>query len=179
MKQMKLLVASLVAAGSLASVQAFAADEHHKNVGPSSVCVVQIANVLHNAPQVQAATDGLKKQFDADQKKIEADQKAVQDKITDLKKNEAVLSQKDKDAAQAEITKARQELVGNMGSFQQKLGDAQNKVMKQVFDSLNGVIQDIAKTQHCDVVLDSQFVVYATPSHDLTADVQKAFNDKK
>ena len=177
MKNVKLLTGLLVAAGALVSTQVFADDV--KTISPTSVCVVQIANVLHNAPQVQTATEGLKKQFEADQKKIEADQKAVQDKIADLKKNEAVMSQKDKDAAQADITKARQELVGNMGSFQQKLGDAQNKVMKQVFDSLNVVMQDVAKVQHCDVVLDSQFVVYATPSHDVTADVQKAFNAKK
>lgn len=150
-----------------------------KPTPPSNVCVVQIANVLHNAPQVQKATENLKSQFKEDQTALEKKQKAIQEKVAELEKNTAVMSQKEKDAAQTAITKDRQALVGEMGSFQQKLGDAQNKVMKEVFDSLNAVIKDVAKAQHCDVVLDSQFVVYATPPHDVTKPVQDAFNSKK
>lgn len=150
-----------------------------KPTPPTNICVVQIANVLHNAPQVQKATEDLKAQFQKDQTALEQKQKAIQAKVAELNKNAAVMSQKDKDAQEAVITKERQALVGEMGSFQQKLGDAQNKVMKEVFDSLNAVIKDVAKAQHCDVVLDSQFVVYATPSHDVTKAVQDAFNGKK
>ena len=156
---------------------AFAADASAP--APTNICVVQVANVLHNAPKVQKETEGLKKQFEADQKKLEADQKSLQTKMANFDKEKAVMSKKDKDKAQAEITKSREDLVGRMGAFQQSLSDAQNKVMKEVFDSLNTTMQTVAKDKHCDVVLDSQFVVYATPSHDVTADVQKAFDSQK
>lgn len=164
--------------GTLIAGSALAADS--KASAPTNlVCVVQIANVLHNAPQVKKATEDLKARFQKDQTALEDKQKAIQTKVAEFDKNSAVMSQKEKDAAQAAITKERQALVGEMGSFQQKLGDAQNKVMKEVFDSLNADIKDVAKARHCDVVLDSQFVVYAAPSHDVTKDVQDAFNHKK
>lgn len=171
-----LLTSALVSI--LAIGPALAAED--KPMPPSShVCVVQIANVLHNAPQVKKATDELKAQFQKDQASLEEKQKAIQAKVAESEKNAAVMSQKEKDTAQAAIAKERQALVGEMGAFQQKLGDAQNKVMKEVFDALNADIKDVAKAQHCDIVLDSQFVVYATPPHDITKPVQDAFNDKK
>ncbi|MES2204293.1 MAG: OmpH family outer membrane protein, partial [Pseudomonadota bacterium] len=135
--------------------------------------------VLHDSPQVKSDVDALKAKFKKDQDSIETKQKALEKKIADLKKNDAVMSSADKAKAEKTIAGERQALIQEVGAFQQKLTAEQKGMMDVVFKDLNGVVQSVAKTNKCDVVLDSQFVLYAVPGHDVTADVEKLFDAKK
>jgi outer membrane protein len=144
----------------------------------ASICVVQVAKVLHDSPQVQKDVETLKAQFKKDQDAVEAKQKALEKSIKDFKKDEAVLSATDKGKKEKSIVEQRQGVVREVGDFQQKLSAAQKVMMDSVFKDLNGVIQSVAKAKACDVVLDSQFVLFATPARDVTADVAKEFDEK-
>lgn len=141
----------------------------------SNVCVVEIARVLHHSSQVKADVESLKKQFKKDQDAIERKQKDLQQKAADLKKNEAVMSSADKSKTEKEIAAEREALIKEVGGFQQKLSAAQKVMMDEVFKNLNNDVQSVAKAKACDVVLDSQFVLYAVPARDVTADVEKLF----
>ncbi len=145
----------------------------------TNVCVVEIAKVLHDSSQVKADVESLKAQFKKDQDAIEAKQTALQKKMADLKKNDAVMSSAEKAKTEKTLADERQSLIKEIGDFQQKLTAAQKVMMDAVFKDLNGVVQSVAKTKGCDVVLDSQFVLYAVPGHDVTADVEKLFDAKK
>lgn len=161
----------LVLASALTfSMSAFADDD---------VCVVQVAKVLHDAPQVQKDVEKLKAQFKKDQDALQAKQKTLEAAMKDFKKNEAVMSAADKEKAEKSIADQRQAAIQEVTTFQQKLSAAQKSMMDVVFKDLNGVIQSVAKKQECEVVLDSQFVLYAVEKRDVTAAVEKAFNDKK
>lgn len=166
---------------SLALISAFAFGNIAFAVGNTStnVCVVEIAKVLHDSSQVKGDVEKLKAKFKKDQDAIESKQSALEKKVADLKKNEAVMSSADKAKAEKTIADDRQSLIKEVGDFQQRLTAEQKTMMDVVFKDLNGVIQSVAKTKACDVVLDSQFVLYAVPGHDVTADVEKAFNGKK
>lgn len=145
----------------------------------TNVCVVEIAKVLHDSPQVKKDVEALKAKFKKDQDSIESKQNAMQKKMADLKKNDAVMSSATKAKTEKAIADERQSLIKEIGDFQQKLTAEQKAMMDVVFKDLNGVIQSVAKTEKCDVVLDSQFVLYAVPGHDVTADVEKKFDAEK
>lgn len=165
------LLASLLAFGGIA----VAADNSVSSTG-TNVCVVEIAKVLHDSAQVKGDVAKLKAKFKKDQDAIEAKQKSLEKKVADLKKNDAVMSSAEKTKAEKTIADDRQSLIQEVGAFQQKLSTEQKAMMDVVFKQLNGVIQSVSKTDKCDVVLDSQFVLYAVPSRDVTADVEKLFD---
>ncbi|MBP9725912.1 MAG: OmpH family outer membrane protein [Gammaproteobacteria bacterium] len=142
------------------------------------VAVVQIAKVLHDSPQVKKDVDQLKTQFKKDQDAIQVKQDALQKKIDVLNKNEPVMSAADKAKTEKELAEERQALIKEIGDFQKKLTAAQKSMMDVVFKELNEVIQTVAKERHFSVVLDSQFVLYAVPTQDITAEVEKAFDAK-
>lgn len=153
------------------SAASFAADG-------SNVCIVQVAKVLHDSPQVKSDVEKLKGQFKKDQDDMVVKQKALEKAQQDFKKNEAVMSSVEKTTAEKSIMDQRQALMKQAGDFQEKLSAAQKVMMDQVFKDLNAVVQSVAKTKACDVVLDSQFVLYAVPARDVTADVAKGFDKK-
>jgi len=144
----------------------------------TKVCVVEIAKVLHDSPSVKKDVEKLKAKFKKDQDAIEAKQSGLQKDMQDFKKNDAVMSSVDKAKTEKAIADKRQSLIKEIGDFQQKLQAEQKAMMDVVFKDLNGVVQSVAKTKSCEVVLDSQFVLYAVPAQDVTADVEKAFDVK-
>lgn len=175
----KIVGLSAVLSSALAfSGVALAANSAANNAG-TKVCVVEIAKVLHESPLVKKDVETLKAKFKKDQDAIEANQKAIEKKMADFKKNDSVMSSAEKSKTEKTIADERQSLIKEIGDFQQKLTTEQKAMMNVVFKELNGVVQSVAKTDKCDVVLDSQFVLYAVPGHDVTADVEKSFNAKK
>lgn len=170
----KLVIGFAVATFALVSSTCFADDAK----SGSKVAVVQVPRILQDAPIVKETTAKLKKQFAAEQKSIEASQKALQGAMEDLKKNDSVMSKEDKAAAEKKIAADRQTLVGQISAFQQKVSKAQSDAMKEIFDSLNLTIQAYADANDIDVMLDSQNVLYAVETADVTDDIEKAFNDE-
>lgn len=178
MKKISGLALSLSIAFSAVALagNSFAATET-ATVG-TKVCVVEIAKVLHDSPQVKKDVELLKAKFKKDQDAIETKQNDLQKDMQDLKKNAAVMSSADKAKKEKTITENRQTLIKEISEFQKKLTTEQKSMMDVVFKKLNGVVQSVAKTKSCDVVLDSQFVLYAVPAQDVTEDVAKAFDAK-
>lgn len=171
----KLVIGLAVAAVAFVSTPSFA-DTAVKS--GSTVAVVQVAKILQDSPMVKERTAELKKQFAKEQTAIESQQKALQDAMENMKKNDSVMSKEDKAAAAKKIAADRQGLVAQISAFQQKVSKAQSDAMKSVFDSLNLTIQAVADAEGYDVVMDSQFVVYAAQATDITATVEKAFNSE-
>lgn len=167
----KLIVGLCIAALSFCGASAFAAED-----AASNVAVVEIAKVLKESPQVKKATNEMKKKFAPKQAKIEAAQKSLQKQMEEASKNASVMSKADKDKLGEKIAADRKALMADITAFQDEVSKAQADAMKKIFDALNMTIQSVAKKHGYNVVLDSQFVVYAAASHDITADVAAAFD---
>lgn len=142
----------------------------------SKVCVVQIAKVLQGSPEIKQDVADLKNKFSKDQKKIEADQAALDKANKDFQKNEMVMSAADKEKAMKSIAQQRQDVLKEMTDFQTKLTAEQKSMMDVVFKQLNKIIQAQAQSMACNVVLDSQFVLWADNQFDITDSVQTAFD---
>ena len=164
-----------LSAGLLLNNVAFSADKASTG---TKVCVVEIAKVLRDSPQVKKDVEKLKSQFAKDQNAIETKQAALEKQMKDYKKNESDMSDADKAKTEKNLAEQRQSLMAEVTTFQQKLTAAQKATMDVVFKKLNNVIQSNAKTLGCEVVLDSQFVLWAQSQQDITAQVEKAFDSE-
>ena len=77
---------------------------------------------------------------------------------------------------QKKITDDQTSLSKDATAFQEDLSKEQNRIMKSVLSQLNDIISSIAKKNSYTLVLDSQAVVYATDSADITKQVASEFD---
>lgn len=142
------------------------------------VAVVNVQQVLQQSPRVAELSKKLEGQFKGRQSKINDEQKSLQDELDKFKKESPTMSQKDRDSMQKKIASDRSDLVKQVVAYQQDLQKEQNKIMQGILNDLNAIVSAIAKNQGYALVLDSQAVIFASDSNDITKDVAKQFNSK-
>ena len=140
------------------------------------VAVVNVQQIFQESPKIADLNKKLKNQFQSRQEKLISAQKNLQDEVEKFKKDSTTMSQKDKDNLQKKIVDDQSTLSKDANSFQQDLNKEQNKIMKSVLSQLNEIISGVAKKNNYTLVLDSQAVVYAADSSDITKQVSTAFN---
>lgn len=171
MKKALALVSSMVLIGGAQA--AFAADAPQPNIA-----VVNVQQVFQQSPKIAELNKKLQNQFKPRQDKLVAAQKTLQDELDKFKKESPTMAQKDKDALQKKIVDDQSNLAKEASAFQQDLSKEQSKIMKGVLADLNEIISGIAKKDGYTMVLDSQAVIFATDSSDITKEVSKDFDKK-
>lgn len=157
--------------------QVYAADAAKTPLG--NIAVVNVQQVLQQSPKIADINKKLQDQFKARQQKLLAEQKTLQDEMDKFKQESVTMNQKDKDSKQKKISDDQAALVKQVTAFQQDLNKEQNKQMQTVLGQLNGIISDLAKKNDYSLVLDSQAVIYAKDSSDITKQVAKEFDTNK
>lgn len=173
MKKVLALVSSILLIGG---TQAYAADAAKSQLG--TIAVVNVQQVLQQSPKIADINKKLQDQFKGRQQKLLAQQKSLQDETDKFKQESPTMSAKDKDSTQKKIAADQADLVKEVTAFQQDLNKEQNKQMQSVLSQLNTIITDLAKKNDYSLVLDSQAVIYAKDSSDITKDVAKSFDNK-
>ncbi len=140
------------------------------------IAVVNVQQIFQQSPKIADLNKKLQSQFKGRQEKLIAAQKSLQDEVDKFKKDSSTMSQKDKDDMQKKIVDDQTALSKDANVFQQDLSKEQNKIMKGVLSQLNEIISSIAKKNNYTLVLDSQAVVYAADSADITKQVSGAFD---
>lgn len=143
---------------------------------PSSVGVVNVAQILQSSKKVEDATKMIQDKFAKRQETIKAQQDDLQASMGQLKKDGAVMKSEDKKKLEEKIEGQRKKLLSDIGVFQKELSEEQNASMKRIFGELNKVVEHVAHADKLDVVFDSQFVVYAGDKQNITEQVKKEFN---
>jgi len=161
----------------LGGMNAYAADKPAAGSQPV-VAVVNVQQLFQQSPRIADLNKKLQDQFKPRQDKLILAQKNLQDELDGFKKDSATMSQSQKDKMQKKIANDQSTLSRDANSFQQDLGKEQKRIMSGVLADLNNIISKIAKQNGYTLVLDSQAVVYAADSQDITKDVQKTFDNK-
>lgn len=169
MKKVLALVSSILL---VAGTSAFAAD-----VQPN-IAVVNVQQVFQQSPKISELNKKLQTQFKTRQDKLVSAQKSLQTELDKFKKESPTMSQKDKDSMQKKIVDDQSNLAKEASAFQQDLAKEQSKIMKSVLGQLNDIISTIAKKNNYSLVLDSQAVIYANDTADITKQVAKDFDKK-
>lgn len=163
----KLLVVLSALAFSLFALTSYAAAA--MNVG-----VVDLQDIFHNSPKVEAASQTLQKEFLPDQQKIQAEQQKLQKLSTQLKRDASIMKDKDKAALQNQIQAEQQKVMQMSQDYQQKAFAAQQKTMQDIISHIQNVVKKIAQSKGLTIVFDKAATVYADSSLDITQDVRDA-----
>ena len=134
--------------------------------------VVSLERVLHDSAPAKAATEKLQKEFarrKADIDKQAADFKARADAF---QKNAPAMSQNQRLNEQRDLAEAERALNREQRAFREELGQRQNEEIQIVIARANQVIQDLARRENYDLIV--QDAVYVSPRVDITDKVLKA-----
>lgn len=176
MKKMLALVSSILL---VSGTQAFSAQETTTQTSQTNIAVVNVQQVFQQSPKIAELNKKLQNDFKSRQEKLVAAQKSLQNELDKFKKESVTMNQKDKDSLQKKIVDDQNNLSKDATAFQQDLSKEQGRIMKDVLGQLNEIISSLAKKNSYTLVLDSQAVIYANESTDITKQVAKEFDGKK
>jgi len=161
------LVLVTLAAGALPIAQAQA---------QAKVGVVNVARLLQESPQAQAASKALENEFAARRKDLENQQKDLKTREDKLQKDGAVMAEAERRNAEKALRDGQRELARKQNEFLEDLNVRRNEALGQLQRSVLQEVQTYAKTAGLDVVVAD--ALYASPAVDITNQVLAALSRK-
>ena len=154
-----------------ASSLPFAAAQAQAKIG-----VVNVARLLQEAPQAQAASQALENEFAArkrDLQNTERDLKAREDK---LQKDGATMAEAERRNQEKALRDGQRDFARKQNEFMEDLNVRRNEALGQLQRAILAEVQTYAKTAGLDVVISE--ALYASPSVDVTNQVLAAMQAK-
>ena len=164
-----LALSAVALAGALAATPARAAGLR--------IAVVNYAELLQEAPQAKAAVAKLRAEFAPKQRTLQVEASALKVRETNLKKNEATMTQDQRDQAELDLRERYQDLARKQSEIQDDVNTRRNEMMSQLQRTLVQVVQNYAKRQRYDLVL-ADGVIYSEPTLDITPAILSALKSE-
>jgi outer membrane protein len=142
----------------------------------TKIGVVNVARLLQEAPQAQAASQALENEFAArkrDLQNMERDLKAREDK---LQKDGATMAEADRRNQEKALRDGQREFARKQNEFMEDLNVRRNEALGQLQRSVLAEVQTYAKTTGLDLVIAD--ALFASPSIDITSQVLTALQAK-
>ena len=163
------LALAVVAAGTLAAAPARAAGLR--------IAVVNYGQLLQESPQAKAAVASLRAEFAPKQRSLQAEANELKAREDTLKKNEATMTQDQRDQAELDLRERYQALAQKQSEIQDDVNTRRNELMSQLQRTLVQVVQNYAKEQRYDLVL-ADGVIYADSALDITPAILTALKSQ-
>ena len=164
-------VAALSAAAGLSAAPAPARAEQ-------KIAYVDMQRALNEIEEGKAAKAALKREFDQKQKMLD-DKKTEFEKLrNDLEKQSAVMSEQARKEKQADVEKRGMELQAYFVQLQKELSEREREMTRGIFEKMHGIVREIADAEGVALVVQSEALVYATPSLDLTNELVRKYNGR-
>ena len=163
------VVFAVAAAGTVGAAQAQAAGLR--------VAVVNYGQLLQESPQAQSAVAALRAEFAPKQRSLQAQAAQLKAKEDTLKKNEATMTQDQRDQAELDLRERYQDLARKQTEIQDDVNTRRNELMSQLQKTLQQVVQSYAKQQRFDLVLADGFI-YADTALDITPAILSALKSQ-
>jgi len=154
-----------------ASALPFASAQAQAKIG-----VVNVARLLQEAPQAQAASAALENEFAARRRDLENQQRDLKAKDDKLQKDGATMADADRRNAEKVLRDGQRELARKQNEFLEDLNVRRNEALGQLQRTVLQEVQTYAKTAGLDVVVAD--ALYASPSVDITQTVLTALQAK-
>ncbi len=164
-----LALAALALAGTLAAAPARAADLR--------IAVVNYAQLIQESPQAKAAVAALRAEFAPKQRSLQAEANELKVREDNLKKNEATMTQDQRDAAELDLRERYQDLARKQSEIQDDVNTRRNELMSELQRTLVQVVQNYAKQQKYDLVL-ADGVIYSDSTLDITPAILSALKSQ-
>jgi len=169
-----------VAPGGLAVILVFAlvgTSAAQAQAAGLRIAVVNYGQLLQESPQAQSAVASLRAEFAPKQRSLQTEAAQLKAKEDTLKKNEATMTQDQRDQAEVELREKYQDLARKQSEIQDDVNTRRNELMSGLQKTLQQVVQTYAKQQRYDLVLADGFI-YATPTIDITPAILSALKSQ-
>jgi len=143
----------------------------------AKIGVVNVARLLQEAPQAQAASSALEGEFAArkrDLQNMERDLKAREDK---LQKDGATMAEADRRNQEKSLRDGQREFARKQNEFLEDLNVRRNEALGQLQRTVLQEVQTYAKSAGFDVVVAD--ALYASPAVDITNQVLSALQARR
>ena len=163
------LALALVSVGALAAAPVRAAGLR--------IAVVNYGQLLQESPRAKAAVASLRAEFAPKQRGLQVEANALKAREATLKKNEATMTQDQRDQAELDLRERYQDLARKQTEIQDDVNTRRNELMSQLQHTLVQVVQNYAKQQRYDLVL-ADGVIYADSTLDITPAILSALKSQ-
>ena len=135
---------------------------------------VSTERIFAESKPAKKATENLKKEFADREKQLQSLSQEIRDKQNTLEKDSISLNDKQKKQLERDIASMSREFQRSQRQLREDLNIRRNEDLNVVLQIANGVIQDIAKKEGFDLIL--QEAVYRSDKIDITDIVIKALS---
>ncbi len=135
--------------------------------------VVDIREVATKSKDVSQARTDLQKKFKSRHDAVLKLENELKTSVEKFKRDMSVMTSKDKQKAQQKIIQERQNYALAGQSYEEDLMKEQRKLTNDFLMKVKNAIEQIAKKEHFDLVLQKENVPFAAPSLDITQKVIK------
>lgn len=139
---------------------------------------VDIQRVIGESQAGKRAKD----RFQAQIKKAEADvikeRQDLERLRADLDKKGPLLKDEERRNMEADFQKRSVNLQRTMGDYQQDLRQKENEMMAEILKELEGVVNDLGKSEKFTVILERSQILYSDQGTDITTKVIEAYNSR-
>jgi outer membrane protein len=172
-------VCRLVIAGGLATALAVAvvATPAQAQGAALRIAYVNYSELIQDSPQAQAAVASLRAEFEPKQRTLQAEANELKAREDTLKKNEATMTQDQRDQAELDLRERYQDLARKQSEIQDDVNTRRNELMSELQRTLVQVVQNYAKQQRYDLVL-ADGVIYADNALDITPAILSALKSQ-
>ncbi len=141
------------------------------------VGAVDLARVLEESPQAEAARGALEEEFSPRERELVKIQKSTRQLEERLTRDAAIMSEAERNKAEREILAHKRELKRNQEEFRDDLNFKRNDVLENLQRQVVNTIRQFAKTQHYDLLLAEGFI-YMSNRVDVTDQVLTLLQDE-
>lgn len=139
--------------------------------------VVNVARLLQESPQAQAASQALENEFAARRRELETQEKDIKARADKLQKDGAVMAEAERRAAEKALRDDQREAARKQNEFLEDLNVRRNEALGQLQRNVLQEVQAYAKSAGLDVVVAD--ALYASPAVDVTNQVLAALQARK
>ncbi|WP_130537430.1 OmpH family outer membrane protein [Thiomicrorhabdus indica] len=157
-------IVGLMVALQMSSVQA--------NDAQTKLGVVNVALLLEKAPQAEAATVSLKKEFAKEQGELQSLAQELESEQKNYEKNKSVMSDTQKTAKERQLTLMTREIQRRRNDVQELINLRRNEELAKLQNLVNAAIKEIGEKQGFDLIL-YEGIAYTNSRIDITQDVLK------
>jgi outer membrane protein len=141
--------------------------------GPTKIGVVNITRLMQDSPHARAAQATLQTEFGSEEREIQTLTQSIQTRQEKLIKDQATMSQQQRDAAERDLRDSAIDLQAKQDKVQDKFTARRNEEMNKLQRAVLEEVQKYAQTNGFDLVL-ADGVLYAGAALDITAPVLQA-----
>lgn len=147
----------------LGLVFAVAASAKEMKVG-----VIDLHKIVAESAEVNKIKKQLETKFKPRQKKLLALQATLKADMEKLTRDASVMTETQKKALQKKVMEQQAKMQALGQAYQSELGQAQNEAMKTFFDHVKKVVDEVAKADHYDLILQKEGVPFVANQMNIT-----------